>query len=178
MEPSEALRSSVENKADWLERFYDKIQSCRVVIDSPHRHHQKGNLYQVKIHVTVPGEEILVNREPAEHQPHEDCYLAVNDAFDEAARRLEDYVQRRRRRVKRNVAAPHARVVRLFEDDGYGFLEARDGHEVYFHENSVLNRGFKKLEVGTEVRFTEEGGEKGPQASTVEIVGKSGHRRK
>lgn len=34
--------------------------------------------------------------------------------------------------------------------------------------------GFRGLEVGPEVRFAEEEGEKGPQASTVSLVGKEG----
>jgi cold shock CspA family protein len=38
----------------------------------------------------------------------------------------------------------------------------------------VLHPGFERLEVGTEVRFTEEAGEQGPQASTVAILGTSG----
>jgi cold shock CspA family protein len=59
------------------------------------------------------------------------------------------------------------RILRLFPYEGYGFLETRDHREVYFHRNSVLNRGFDRLEVGDEVRFVEEPGEKGPQASTV-----------
>jgi cold shock CspA family protein len=61
--------------------------------------------------------------------------------------------------------------VRLFPEDGFGFLEAPDGREVYFHRNSVLE-GFETLEVGSEVRFAEEQGIEGPQASTVSLVGK------
>ena len=62
----------------------------------------------------------------------------------------------------------------LFPVEGYGFLETADGHDVYFHENSVLNNAFGRLEVGDEVRFHEEGGEEGPQASTVELIGSEG----
>jgi cold shock CspA family protein len=53
----------------------------------------------------------------------------------------------------------------------FGFLEAADGHEVYFHKNSVLD-GYDKLAIGTRVVFAEEQGEKGPQASTVKLPGK------
>jgi cold shock CspA family protein len=49
----------------------------------------------------------------------------------------------------------------------YGFLTSDDGREIYFHKNSVLGRAFPPLHVGTAVRFVEEAGEKGPQASTV-----------
>ncbi len=64
-----------------------------------------------------------------------------------------------------------ARVSRLFPEEGYGYLPP-DGGEIYFHKNSVLNDEFEKLVVGTEVSFVEEAGDKGPQASTVRILGK------
>jgi cold shock CspA family protein len=67
-------------------------------------------------------------------------------------------------------------VVKLFPEEGHGFLESEDGREVYFHRNSVLGRGFDRLDIGNEVRFVEERGEEGPQASTVAIV--STDRRK
>ena len=53
----------------------------------------------------------------------------------------------------------------------FGFLEAADGHEVYFHRNSVLDGAFSLLAVGTHVAFAEEMGDKGPQASTVKLLG-------
>jgi len=59
----------------------------------------------------------------------------------------------------------------LFPKQDYGFLETPDGREIYFHRNSVLHPGFDRLEIGTEVRFVEELGQEGPQASTVAIVG-------
>jgi len=39
-----------------------------------------------------------------------------------------------------------------------------------------LNDDFDRLEIGTGVRFVEEPGEEGPQASTVQIVDKPGSR--
>jgi hypothetical protein len=40
----------------------------------------------------------------------------------------------------------------------------------------VLEPGFAQLHIGTEVRFVEEHGDKGPQASTVSFVGRPNHR--
>ena len=62
-------------------------------------------------------------------------------------------------------------LARLFPEEGYGFLEAPDGRAVYFHRNSVLDPGFGRLSVGTEVTFIEAEGREGPQASTVKVVG-------
>jgi cold shock CspA family protein len=66
-------------------------------------------------------------------------------------------------------------VVRLDPSGEFGFLESSDGREIYFHRNSVLE-GIARLAVGTRVIFAEELGEKGPQASTVKLLGKHGLR--
>jgi cold shock CspA family protein len=76
--------------------------------------------------------------------------------------------------VKLHEGSPHGRVTKLFPDEGFGFLKTPDGREIYFHENSVLDSGFGGLEIGTEVHFAEELGEKGPQASTVRLVSHHG----
>jgi cold shock CspA family protein len=141
--------------------------SCRVVVEAPVRHHRKGGPYKVRIDLTVPGDELVINR-----QADEDLYVAIRDAFHAARRRLEDYARRQRGAVKVHEPFPHARVVKLFPEEGYGFLETSDGREVYFHRNSVIDSGFDRLEIGAEVRFAEESGEHGPQASTVIIAGK------
>ncbi|HXV60248.1 MAG TPA: HPF/RaiA family ribosome-associated protein, partial [Vicinamibacteria bacterium] len=124
---TEALERAVQERANKLETFFDKIESCQVVVEAPHRHHRKGNLYHVRIRLTVPGEEIVVSRDPPEHAENEDIHLVINDAFKETTRRLEDYVRRRRGKVKQHVGSPHARVARLFPEEGYGFLETADG---------------------------------------------------
>lgn len=60
--------------------------------------------------------------------------------------------------------------MRLFPSEEYGFIEAQDGHEVYFQKSSVLNNAFDGLTIGSDVAFVEEPGEKGPQASTVKLT--------
>jgi len=136
-----------------------------------------GNLYHVRIDIRLPGEELVISRGPSAHQAHKDVHVAIHDAFDEARREIEDYVRKRRKDVKHLSSPPHAYVVRLIrEDGGYGFIRTEDGRDLYFHSNTVLNGQYDKLELGTEVRYAEEMGEMGPQASTVEIVGKEGRR--
>jgi ribosomal subunit interface protein len=172
IESTDAIKKAVEDRARDLERYYDKIQSCKVMVESSHRSQRQGNLYHVRVRLAVPGEEIVISRDPPEHAQNEDMYLVVNEAFQSAARRLEDYVRRRRRQVKQNVAPPRGRVIRIFPEEGYGFLEDAEGRELYFHRNSVLDDGFPRLKIGSEVRFAEEAGEKGPQASSVSLAGR------
>jgi ribosomal subunit interface protein len=95
MDASEAVEARIRERAARLERFYDRITSCHVVVQAPHRQRNKGNLYEVHIQLRVPGDEIVVNREGPNDHAHEDVYVAVRDAFAAMERRLEDFVRRR-----------------------------------------------------------------------------------
>ena len=194
MPPSPAIEANVREKAAKFDELYDRVMRCHVIIEAPHRHHHKGKAYQVRIHLTVPGSELVINRAPkrldaaktarleeaekelveshelGKHAAHEDVYVAIRDAFNAAGRKLQDHARRRRGKVKVHDTAPVARIVKLFPSEDYGFLQTPDGREVYFHKNSVLTPGFERLEIGAQVHFAEELGEKGPQASTVRVI--------
>jgi len=174
MDRSDAVEARVREKAEKLERFFDRVTSCRVVIEATNRQHTKGNLYHVHIELGVPGSQVVVDRNPGNKHAHEDVYVAVRDAFNAARRRLEDHSRRKAGKVKAHEVPPHGKVVRLFPEEGYGFIETSAGHEVYFHQNSLVDADFGKLKTGQEVRvvLAEKESEKGPQASTVRLIGK------
>ena len=96
MEPSDGLAATIREQMGRLERFFDRITACRVIVEQLHRNKHKGNLFNVRIDLYVPGSEIVVTRECGKDQSHEDAYVVVRDAFKAARRRLEDYRQRRR----------------------------------------------------------------------------------
>ncbi len=172
MAPSPALSAHVEKRAERLDKFFDRIVKCHVVVENPHRHSNKGKRFHVRIDLHVPGKELVVSKNPDEAK--EDCHAAVDDAFGDAEQVLEEYSRQLRSDTKTHLKPPHGVVAKLFKDRGYGFIEAEDdGHEVYFHQNSVLGIAFDKLDVGSKVRFAEEDGDKGPQASTVHLLGTS-----
>lgn len=172
MSPSDAIEADIREKAGRLEHFCSDIVHCRVAVEARHRHHHQGNLYHVRVDVTVPGGEIVASREPSQDHAHEDVYVAIRDAFDAVRRRLEDYVRRRRGQVKHHELPPHGRIAELYPEQGYGMIATPDGRLVYFHKNSLVDAKFEQLKIGDEVRFAEEMGERGPQASTVHRVGK------
>jgi len=190
MESSSMVEEWVRAAAARLETFYGQITGCRVAVEIPHRHHRKGSAYHVRIDLTLPGRELIIKRQPnirnrvrqtgdaqvtkslEVETPHKNLRLAIDDAFKAAGRRLQDYARRQNGRVKTHEPPPVARVDRLLADKGYGFLVTPDERQIYFHRDSVLNGSFRRLRVGTLVSFVEEQGEKGPQASTVRIVGK------
>lgn len=171
LDPSEALDQRIREEAAKLEQFSDRIIACRVTVEQPHHHHWKGRHFRVRIELSIPGAELVVGRDPAEHANHDDPLIAINDSFRALARKLEDAVRKSRHKVKRHQEASTGVVSALSLDREFGFLRTLDGREVYFHRNSVLDGGFDRLTVGAQVRFVEELGERGPQASTVHPLG-------
>ena len=174
MDPSPALEARIRQRADELDRFFDRITACRVVVESGTRRHQQGNVFDVSIDLTVPGAEIVVGRDSGANHAHEDAHVAVRDAFDAARRRLEDHVRGRRGDVKLHAVPDHGRIARLLPDRDCGFILTAAGDEIYFHRNSVAGGVFDKLEIGAEVRFVAQSSEsaQGDQASTVVPLGK------
>ena len=167
------VRDSIEKHVAELERRYGRVTACRVGVKGPSGHHRTGGLYEVNIHLALPnGREVNIGRTPPADERHADLWFAINDAFKHARRRLQDQVRRLQGQVKQHESQPIATVKTIDPSGDFGFLEAVDGHEVYFHRNSVLDGAFDRLAVGTHVTFAEEMGEKGPQASTVELLGK------
>lgn len=122
MEPSPAVEARIQEEAAKLERYFEPVVSCRVVIEAPHRHHRHGGGYDINIHIGVPNSEIIVRHDPSLHstlvqgeagewtkqleaQPdHKDIYVSIRDAFSAARRQLEDYARRLRGEVKHHAA--------------------------------------------------------------------------
>jgi ribosomal subunit interface protein len=169
IQPSTAVSAHVEKRAAKLDMFFDRITSCHVVVEAPNKNHKHGPRYHVRIDLHVPGKELVVTKNPEERK--EELHAAVDDAFGDAERVLEEYARQLQPDTKIHLRPAHGRLAKIFIDRGFGFIETADGREIYFHRNSVLGASFDKLQVGTKVRFAEEDGEKGPQASTVHVNG-------
>lgn len=176
LDRSDSIENRIRKEAEELDRFCEHVMSCRVVVDVPHRHHVTGNVYQVRLDIKVPGEEIAVIHEPAVHDPfYKNIDVAIRDAFASAARRLEEYVRRQRRDVKHHEPPSGGKIAKLFAESQYGFIETPDLREVFFHANSLVGGDFRTLAIGTEVTFDEEQGDKGPQATSVRVAGRHHH---
>jgi cold shock CspA family protein/ribosome-associated translation inhibitor RaiA len=170
MDRSAAVEERIREKAAWLETFHERIMACRVVVEAPHRHHHKGHIYSVRVDVTVPGAELVASRAPDADHAHEDVYVAVRDAFDAAKRQLEAHSRKHQGREMahaEHAGHPEGTVGEIFPEQGFGRIDTGDGRSIYFHRNSVLGDGFDALKVGARVRYVEEAGDQGPQASTV-----------
>lgn len=170
---SDAIEARIRQEAEKLEQFHDRLTAARVVVARPQHRHHAGDTYHIRIHLLAPGGvDVHVSRDPAADGRHEDVYVTITDAFDAARRQLQDAIRRQEGSVKRHEAPPHGVIRSLLPNEDCGFITTTDGREIYFHRNSVADDGYDRLEAGQDVRFAEEMGDKGPQATFVRPVGK------
>jgi ribosomal subunit interface protein len=161
---SDAIEAAIREKVEKLDRFYDRIMAVRAVVGTIQRHRHQGKLYNIRLDITVPGGEIVINRDKAE-----DIYVAIRDAFDAARRKLEDFARKQRGEVKTHEVESRGRIARLFPEEGYGFIETATGDELYFHRFNVVHPDFEHLRVGDEVTFLVETADEGLQANRVTV---------
>jgi len=180
MEKRDSIDKLINDKARKLEEICDYISSCRVAVESFQKQRSAGNRYRVRLDITVPpGHEIIVDKKPVKGAELEPLPTMVRESFAAAKRQLKELVERQKGEVKSHPEQElEAVVAKLFKDEDYGMLESVEGREIYFHRHSVLNNDFDRLEIGTGVRYVQELGDEGLQASTVQIVDKPGSRIK
>ncbi|HEY5290887.1 MAG TPA: HPF/RaiA family ribosome-associated protein [Burkholderiales bacterium] len=102
---SAALERYVGEQARQLDRQCELIQACHVVVEALQRHRQQGAQIAVRLNITLPGTEVVVNREHGE-----DVYIALHDAFEAAGLQLKDHMRRQSNIEHRSRnGAPHPR---------------------------------------------------------------------
>lgn len=172
MEPSPSVETVIRERIDRLGRFHDRITSCVVTVEAPHRHDRKGGIYRVQVDVTVPGAAIVSGRIHEENHAHEDLLVAIRDSFDAAQRQLEDVVRKKSGyRVKPHPETLRGKIARLVPEEEYGFILAQDGREFFFRRESMTSdKEWALLAEGSEVRFAESDGAQGLRASAIAII--------
>lgn len=173
VERSEWVENYIAERMQKLDRFAEGITRCHVTLTREQGSHKKGNRYSVMVEVRVPPQhDLAVKKQKEIREMGTQLPAVINLAFGAIERQLKKMAALRRNEDKTQDGQPHGMVAKLF-DEGYGFIRAvDDDREIYFHRNSVLHGDFERLSVGTEVRFSAEDGEQGPQASTVQVVSK------
>ena len=174
VERSAWIEDYILERVQKLDRFAEGITSCRVSLAKEQGSHHKGNRYSLLVEVrTPPNHDLAAKKAKIVREPAAQLPALINLGFGAIERQLKKTAELRRGEGKRpDHGGPHGIVEKLFEE-GYGFLRAvDDDRQVYFHRNSVLHGDFERLAIGTEVRFTPQDGDEGPQASSVQIVAK------
>jgi ribosomal subunit interface protein len=151
-----------EHITQWLEALNAKqedIIHARVALDKD-THHQQG-ADEVRVILTIAGKTLTAKKTATT------LYDAANAALHTVERELKEFRDQRREVAKEPGPRIRGRIVRIFRERGYGFVETETYEEVYFHANSVHGIPFGELEVGMAMDVEIEAGEKGPQASRI-----------
>src|SRR3990167_4232851 len=159
---SPALEEHIHKKAEKLHHYFDRIISCRVVVEVAQKHMHQGKLFSVKIDLSVPGKELVVNR-----KCDADVYIAIRNAFSAIQRQLENYTRKLHGCIKKHEACLHGTIARLFSEEGYGFIQGSDGTEYYFGYTNIAHPSFDRLFVGDTVQFITETSSEGAQAHRI-----------
>lgn len=179
----------IRERAEHLDHMSGGLISCRVIVEQVQNQHQTGNPFRVRVEASMPPQKVLIgNKEGIVGDTHVQLRPIIRHAFDAVERQARKTRQILRGETKprygsetlsepRPLAPSVGLVVRIFRDEGYGFIKIpTDNEEYYFHQNAVLHRDFERIELGTQVRFEPSLGDEGPQASTVQIIDKPGKR--
>lgn len=164
LEASEAVELKAREFARKLETLAPDLMACRVSIDLDQKHKHQGRPYGVRIDLTLPGHELVVNR-----VQDEDVYVALRDAFDNMKRQLESLVHRRQGHEKPHPVPLQGEVVRFDPEGRFGFIQTPDGDEYYFGPGNMADTPFEHVTPGSTVHFIPEVGSEGRQAKRVSV---------
>lgn len=171
IEESDAVWIDIENRIESLETISADVVRCQVLLACPHRKRHTDRLYHVQIRLSVPGDNIFISHDSERNESHRDIFVAIRDAFRAAERKLLDRVGILRKHGKNHHSLlTEGKVIRIFDNEQYGFLETEDGREIYFGNQSLPEKKFALLTVGQKVRFYEVPGHKGPLATSMVLV--------
>lgn len=174
IQPSDAIEAAVRERVNKLGAIYNRLVVVRVHVEARMKRHRTGNIYTVHIELGVPGKDLVVSKAP--HKPRRkyadpDLYTIIREAFDTAERQLKEFKAQISGEVKTHESdfQFQGQVAQLFPEQDHGFLLTKEGGQLYFHRNSVLNNGFDKLKEGDIVHYVETVGDTGPIASKVRL---------
>lgn len=102
---TQKIEDLVNEKVRKLETVCGNIISCRVAVERPHRHHNNGNPYQIRIDLMVPpNHEIVVKKETTQNGKHDHLTTLIRDSFEAARRQLLEHMRILRNEVKNHSA--------------------------------------------------------------------------
>jgi ribosomal subunit interface protein len=173
MDPIPHVARRVDERIARLEKFFDRIVSCRVVVEAAHQRHRKGNQYEVRVDVVIPGGDLSINRRPGDDEAHADLRVTIRDAFDAMERQLRRWKDEHSGRPVIQEAPLQGRVAEIDHDEDFGHIDTADGRSIYFHSHSVVSGDFAALNVGdvVELVVAPRDDAEGLHASTVRPIG-------
>ena len=167
LEHSDAVKQHLHEKFEKLQQFCKSIVRCEVVLEMENKNQQTGNLHHVRITTTVPGKQLV-----STHNEDVNLYVAIQHAFEDMTRQLEDYV-RHLNDAHNQQPALSGKVIRLFNEDGFGFIDGQDGAEFYFNAAHTAT-AFDQLSIGAVVHFVREESPQWLEARRVRLTSEGG----
>jgi cold shock CspA family protein/ribosome-associated translation inhibitor RaiA len=174
VEKTEQLEELITEQKAKLDKFSDRINSCRVSVELDQNSRHTANVYRVRLDLTINhGHEIPVVEKTKPDDEHPGVEPLIRKAFDTARRQVIKIKERQKREIKSHPdQAVQGIVKHVFPEQGYGIIQSMEGEDIYFHENSVAGNKFDHISLGTGVSYSLETGEKGLQATVVHIQNK------
>ncbi len=171
LDHSPAVDDLVQERIAALERRYDRITGCEVMLDAPQKKKRHGRVFRVRLSLRLPGPDLSVSREVAQGSAQDDLILAVNRAFSATEKAL----KKRKKtmggiEVKHHAPILHGEIAELEPELGHGWVRGDDGRTIYFQRDSLTSDIWDRLKTGTRLRFREMEGEKGPYATAVTLA--------
>ncbi len=178
LDTSPALEALIRERVDRLEHLYPRLIGCRVVVEVPHRGAGSAKVpIQISVEAEVPGRGPVIGKDSENrHEAKEDHTAALNNAFEAVERQLDKLSGTRDQEATPAASDGMAgMVVRIFPDQGYGFIQSDNAPELYFTRNAVAGDVFDQMKVGMMVHVTmaTDEGPMGPQASSVRLIDRS-----
>jgi len=84
LQPSPAIEAELRQHVDKLERRFGRVIGCRVAVEKQHHQHRTGNIFEVHINLSLPGQELVVSRQPQkprQRRANPDIHASIRDAF-------------------------------------------------------------------------------------------------
>jgi ribosomal subunit interface protein len=153
------LRERITQRLEALNVPHEDIVHARVALEKD-THHQQG-ADEVRVILALSGKMLTAKKTAT------NIYDAANAALETIERELKEFRDQRRGVLKAPGPRIRGRIIRIFRERGYGFVETETYQEVYFHANSVHGIRFEELQVGMTMDLEIEAGQKGPQASQM-----------
>lgn len=155
IEPARHVEERIRQRVERLDKMFDRIVGVHVTIEAPHRRHRKGNEFEVRVVVTMPGEDIVVNRRPGDDHAHFDPLVAVRDAFDAVERKLKEWKERHRGRPPRvEEGPPRGHILEIDQERGIGVISGANGQRIRFDRAALMGEDPAALAPGQPVHFT------------------------
>lgn len=62
------------------------------------------------------------------------------------------------------------KIKKIIRDRGFGFINAEDGREIFFHQSGITSGNFDTITEGAAVEFEVEKSPKGPRAINIKVL--------